>query len=109
MSVIGYSELVKEIYGVTPESIEGELSLLFKTKVNGQKIMLIKRLAISGKRATVSELMIAEGMNNTGASFRVVRNFFDELVKLKILKKDNVGRRTYYSFADDSVIRRWLI
>jgi Fe2+ or Zn2+ uptake regulation protein len=108
MSVIGYSELLKEIYGITPESLDNEISLLLKSKPTKEKVRLLKLLAASEK-ATVSQLLRSLKMNNTGGSFKTNRKFFEELVLLKILKKENVGRRTYYSFEDESILKKWLM
>lgn len=106
MSVLGYSELLKEIYGITPESIESEISQLLKSKPNEKKIKILKNLA-GKERATVSELLRGEKMPNTGGSFLAMTNFFLELEKLKILNKEEIGRRTYFSFPDSS-LKKWL-
>ena len=107
MSVIGYSELLKEIYGITPESLENEISLLLKSKPNKNKIKLLKIL-VKKERSTISELLRLAGMNNTGGSFKSIKKFFEEIIQLKILKKEKIGRRTYFFFREDSNLKRWL-
>jgi len=107
MSVLGYSELLKEIYGVSPKSLQHEISILLKAKPSKQRIALLRMLA-NGKKSTVSELLRKCKMNNTGGSFRVIRKFFDELVSLGILKKENIGRRAYYLFPENSDLGKWL-
>lgn len=107
MSVLGYSEIIKEIYGITPESIENEIALLLKSKPTKVKIQLLKKLAQAPK-ATVSELMRKEKLNNTGGSFRSIKKFFNELSKLGIIEKEIIGRRTYFKFKEKSSLSKWL-
>ncbi len=107
MSVLGYSELLKEIYGITPESLENEISKLLTSKPSPAKVHLLKHLAKT-QRATVSELLRALKMPNTGGSFKSIKKFFIDLTKFNILVEERVGKRTYYSFSKDSDLSKWL-
>jgi len=107
MSVLGYSEMVKELYGITPDTVREELKILLRAKPSEARINLLKILA-RVEKGTVSELLRHAGMNNTGGSYKVVRGFFEELCALKILKSLTVGRRTYYHFVKGSSLKTWL-
>jgi hypothetical protein len=108
MSILGYSEIIREVYGITPGSIKHDLEKLMKAKPTEDKIQLIKQLA-RANRATVSELLRDIGKNNTGGSFIAAQKFLDELCTLKLLKREKAGRRTYYGFNKDTDLQRWLL
>ncbi len=108
MSVIGYSELLREIYGITPQSLQTHIAKLLTAKPSEERIELLKQLA-TRKRATASELLRALRKPHTGGSFTAARVFLDRLVGLRILKKEIVGRRTYYAFPVDSDLKAWLV
>jgi len=108
MSVLGYSELMKKIFGITPKTLQGELSQLLKTKPTQKKIEVLRELA-STKRATIGKLMKKKKMTYTGGSFNSMKTFFEELYQLKILQKEIIGRRTYYTFTKKSDLSKWLV
>lgn len=107
MSVIGYSELLKEIHGITPESLQTHISKLLTAKPSEERIELLKQLA-TRKHATASELLRALHHPHTGGSFTAARAFLDRLVQLHILQREKIGRRTYYAFPDGSDLKAWL-
>lgn len=107
MAVLGYSELLKEIYGINPHSLENEISKFLQSKPSNNKIRILKELKKS-QRATISELLRHSLLPNTGGSFKSIRKFFEELVRLNILKKDTTVKRTYYYFNPESDLSKWL-
>jgi len=107
MSVIGYSELLREIHGITPQSLQTHIAKLLTAKPNEERINLLKQLAIR-KHATASELLRAIRKPHTGGSFTAARAFLDRLMELHILQREKIGRRTYYAFSEESDLRKWL-
>lgn len=107
MSIIGYSELLREIYGITPQSLQTHIARLLTARPSAERIELLKQLA-SRKRATASELLRAIRKPHTGGSFTAARAFLDRLVALRILTRESIGRRAYYAFPDGSDLKAWL-
>ncbi len=107
MSAIGYSELLREIHGITPDSLQTHIAKLLTAKPSEERIELLKQLA-NRKHATASELLRAIRKPHTGGSFTAARAFLDRLVQLRILRKEKIGRRTYYAFSEGSDLRKWL-
>ena len=107
MSILGYSELVKEIYGVTPESIKEELATVMASKPTNERMKLLATLA-NHKRANLSALLHMNGRPRTGGSYLGAKKFFEELVKQKILRSEKKGTRTYYEFTTGSALEQWL-
>ena len=107
MSVIGYSEILREIYGITPDSLQVHIAKLLTAKPSEERIALLKQLATK-KHATASELLRAIRKPHTGGSFTAARTFLDRLVQLRILRQEKIGRRTYYAFDEGSDLKAWL-
>jgi Fe2+ or Zn2+ uptake regulation protein len=105
--ILGYSELVKEILGVKPETVQRELATLLRAEPTQQRMDILSILA-TREHATVSELLKEANRSYTGGSYRTTRSFFHSLVKLGILVEKKVGRRTYYIFHSNTELRAWL-
>jgi len=105
--ILGYSEIIKEIYGITPDSLQTHISKLLSAKPSEERVTLLKELA-TRESATTSTLLRACRQPHTGGSFIAARAFLDRLVALKILEKERIGRRTYYRFPKGSDLGAWL-
>lgn len=107
MSILAYSELVKEVFGISPQVVKRDLATLMNVKLTEEKVQVIRQLARE-KRSSVSALLRKTNRNNTGGSYIATKKFLNELARIGLLERDFVGRRTYYEFPENSDLQVWL-
>lgn len=98
MTVLGYAKLVELLTGSDEYAFEGHMVALGRNGLTPFRFAALQALARK-RRATVSGVLAAIGEPQGGGSYRAVADFFENLHAERLLSKEAVGRRTYWSFA----------
>ncbi len=102
MAMIGYSQLMKDIFDLDKSSVELLLERLAKQGLTDLRLRVLKQLAKSG-RETVSGVLKQIRENNTGGTYKTIHEFFTHLEKEDILCVEKTGNRSYWKFSQKSV------
>jgi len=99
MTMIGYSQLMKDIFDVDKSSAEALLERLAKHKPSGLRMKILRQLART-EEETISGILKQSGENNTGGTYKTVSAFFKELSQDNILSAEKRGQREYWRFTE---------
>ena len=109
MSMIGYTQLMKDIFDVDKASTEALLARLAVHKPSELRMKSLKALAQAGEE-TISQVLKLAGENNTGGTYKTVNAFFAGLVKENILASERRGHREYWRFTEIAKdLQRYLL
>ncbi len=100
MSIIGYTQLMKDILDVDKISVELQLEKLANHKLSGLRLKVLKQLS-KLKEDTISGLLRKVGENNTGGTYKTISSFFNLLKRDKILFQTKRGTRQYWKFTKE--------
>ena len=100
MSMIGYAQLMKDLFDVDKTSVELQLERLAKHRLSDLRLRILKQLAKVGED-TISGLLRKIGENNTGGTYKTINSFFNLLKRDKILITIRRGTRQYWKFTED--------
>ena len=95
--ILGRSELLRRIKGINEESFESYFVKLSKHGLTRLRFNCLKKLA-DLEKATVSSILKEINETSSGGTYITINTFFEKLKKEKILKKQKVGKLTYWSF-----------
>ena len=99
MAIIGYTQLMKDIFQLERSSVEKLLEDISKRRLSSLMLGVLKELA-RVKEETVSGLLRRIGENNTGGTYKTISSFLLSLEKDGILQKRKRGVRCYWSFTE---------
>jgi hypothetical protein len=99
MSVIGYSQLMKDIFEVNTVTVEKQMERLAKHKLTELRFGAIRMLA-KHSRGTISGLLKKVSCNHTGGTYKTVATFFEMLLGENILVREKAGNRNYWRFSE---------
>lgn len=99
MSVLAYSELMKRIVGVDETKLETPFKILNNNNTTKTRLKILKELAKQDK-ATIGKLLKNSGHNRTGGSYITIKNYFLDLEKDGLLKKEKRGTIEEWSFSE---------
>jgi len=97
MSMIGYSQLMKDVLNIDKTSVELLLEKLAEHKLTNLRLRVLRQLAKIG-RDTISGVLKSINENHTGGTYKSIEDFFESLKKEKILEIESVGVRSYWKF-----------
>ncbi|MBU2561910.1 MAG: hypothetical protein KKD17_06445 [Nanoarchaeota archaeon] len=101
MAMIGYTQLMKDIFDVDKTSVEALFDTLAKHKPSELRMKTLRKLA-QVEEETISGLLKLAGENNTGGTYKTVNLFFTLLEKDNILYAEKRGHREYWRFTERS-------
>lgn len=99
MPMIGYSQLMKDIFNVDKDSVEMMLKSLAKHKPTELRMKVLYGLAKT-EESTISALLKMAGENNTGGTYKTIHSFFRTLEKDCLLCSQRRGYREYWRFTE---------
>ncbi|NYZ80111.1 hypothetical protein H0N95_02570 [Candidatus Micrarchaeota archaeon] len=97
--ILGRSEIIKRIKGIDEKAFENYFVRMSRIGLTELRFKCLKKLA-ELKKATVSAVLKELGENPTGGSYNTINDFFDKLKKESILKKQQIGKTTYWEFTE---------
>ena len=95
MSVLAYSELLKEITGINEEKAEEFFFRISNLSLSPLRSKCLKEL-VKKEKATVSSILKEMNETNCGGTYKSIKKFFNKLTDENIITKEKVGNRTYY-------------
>ncbi|MFC1750063.1 hypothetical protein ACFL2V_14785 [Pseudomonadota bacterium] len=97
--MIGYSQLMKDIFNLDKSSVEMQMEKLVKHQLSKLRFDVLKELA-KQERGTISSLLRQVTDNHNGGTYKTIKIFFELLHKDNILEFEKVGVRRYWKFSD---------
>ncbi|MFC1750056.1 hypothetical protein ACFL2V_14750 [Pseudomonadota bacterium] len=101
MSVIGYTQLMKDVLDLDKESVELQLEKLASHKLTGLRLQALRQLA-KESRGTVCSVLKKIVPNHTGGTYKTIMAFFQALEHDNIVARDKVGNRSYWKFSENA-------
>ena len=105
---LAYSEIFGRAAGLK-RNLQNWFIVLARNEPSKLRLKALENLA-KLERTTISNLLRDLKENRTGGTYMSVSVFFNKLEQEGILAKEEVGRRTYWQFADDAVdLKKYLL
>lgn len=105
---LAYSELFGRAAGLK-RTVQNWFIILARSEPSKLRLGCLEQLA-KEERATISHVLKKLKENRTGGTYLSVNAFFNKLANEGILEKDEVGRRTYWQFAQDAAdLKKYLV
>ena len=109
MSVLGYSELLKEIFEIQQEKLENEIQALIELKPSKLRLDFLRGLA-QREGTTISEILRHLHYHHTGGTYKAIFNFLKALERTGMIRAERHGRRTRYRYTTKATnLKRWLV
>jgi len=102
MSVLAYSEIMKKITGIDEKRLEKPFLILSRHKITKNRLKVLKELA-NHEKITIGKILKNLKQSRGGGSYLTIRDFFLELEKEGLLKREKINNKCYWSFSDKNI------